>query len=519
MSDTPTEAITINEDNVIQPSDISDAQPTPDTATPNLTTTIVDQIEDTIGSVEAQDEIEQPISLDQIYIALQTIPREKLQEILPDIIDKLGGIATFEANRRQYGSYEHILNELFSNTGVEADRALKAISLIVDKTKFSNVVRDEITQKPVIGVAPRIEPVDNETLISGQKAVLGFLQATRKSAIKRIPLMNSGFHIDIVAPKLSEIDNFMSTANIENAEFGRLLGGYFYIFNDWLIKEAAMRAFWSCVVGSSLLNYTHLNVIQNAMKINDLDTFFWGLAALEYPDGFSNFKYICIDSKTNPACKYEETINADLFKMIQHNANAINKDAISHMTKSFMCQTPGIKQDDLTHYHKVLNFTGDRSDPENKNCFVSESYRVYFEVPSIEKFRRSAERLIALLQSTTSLDDIRALEAASHFYLYRQHAPYVKEIVYTANGVDKVISDPTDVEEILELIQADDSEYKFGLAIADYINRTKITTIAYAIKACPSCGHIHESSTGYAAVDPLQSFFTMQSLVRSKATS
>lgn len=473
--------------------------------------TVADKIKaiiDLISDGEAED------LSSAIRIAATKIPRAERfnilnnlgEEALLKIIEKRildVGPSTYQTEAGELGTFANVQALQHANRSTEADRVHAALNAITDKSqllaKLTGMKGDKEVR--ILGPAspkPNFGGADNP--LSGTDALIAFKQGRNRNSVGRFPLYNSGFHVDMVSPARSEINSFITQTRVDVATYGRLMGSHFYLFADALIKEVCIRFIMSCIKNSTLRGWDKRNVFLENVSLHDFDVLLWAMACLMYPNGYNDFRSACTGDK----CSHVETGTIDLFKLALTDFSRLNKNAIMHLVSNTAKDSVGASE--IMTYHKELGLS---KEVRVKNIGIS------LAVPSLARYFSASQRFMSLMIDQIYSEAPEATTMFAAYRLYRQTAPYIKELrLYEDETSDNVLTATSDIEAIeaiLDDIQTDDEDNsgKLFAAITDFINTTKLTHLAIPAYECPACGTMQQTQSGYLTLDPLRVFFMM----------
>lgn len=443
-----------------------------DTATVDITPTEVKEIED------------------HFRVFLQNYTLGALADLLEKRKEFLGK-DEYEASIVTDNSYDNVLALAVRGYSVEAERVLGSIAAIEDKSLFdSKLIQDGKTILNSI-VQPR-RPAGKGQTLEGAAARAEF--AIKTGRAKRIPLYNSGFHLDIKTPSLAALNDFYTEAFSTTNEYGREFGSTFFYFNDLLIKEALVKLIVPLVMGSSLRNWNRGVTLLRNLKLNDLKVILNGLGVLMFPDGFK-FTHVC--TNPNKKCTHHEELLIDISKFFRTNYMKLSDANIEHM-----------KRHEEAPYEKIVEY--------QKNLQFNKSLRygnIEFElrVPSVEDYLSYGRLFNANLIKENFADRNTNINNSLMFSYYQIFTPYIQTVtLYAADGTkDVVTSDFGTISDQLAQLQIDDTETKFAQDMDEYISATELTQLCYPAITCPKCGHEPKDNGGYHAVDPVHTFFTL----------
>ena len=410
---------------------------------------------------------------------------------------KILGEEKYDASVETIGSYEDVLSTLLNEHSAEADRVRTAIDKIEDKSQFaSKLIRDG---KTILG-----NPVPNRSsgkgvVLSGSDAKAAL--AIRTGRMKRIPLYNSGFFIDIVQPDLGMLNNFFNKAQTKTDSYGRKFGVYFYFFHSLMIEEAVVELIQPLIRNSTLKNWNKGETLLRNIKHSDLKLILNALGALMFPEGF-NYTHVC--SNLDGTCTHYEEKVIDINKLVHHNYRKLTNANIITMQ-----QQKEINQESLDLYQKQLGFDGKE--------IRHNSWGFTLKVPSIQDHLDYGRMFNGNLLNNTFVDNSSDIDRALLFSFYRVYTPYISKLtLYDENNeVDIITEDKEVIADTLAQLQESDKDSSISTALNSYISDTEISYLGYPSSTCPECGHIPKS--GYDTVDPLHNFFIQSIMKLSKS--
>jgi hypothetical protein len=423
----------------------------------------------------------------------------------------------FIAEAKIPGTPENILvNELQSVT-MEGFRGNYQLEDLIKRTEVGD--RDRITNRYIqdgkVVLGNRKKNITGSGVMSGASAALALHGTTR-----RFVLYNSGIMVDMIRPTNQALGIFVTSARVNAKEFGRVLGGFYYRYQDFFVRKAALDCIRQFIVNATVSGWSSRDNILNLIKLPDLDVLFWAAASLMYPNKFDKFRFTC--ENITKRCDNTSMQPLDLSNMFITDFPYLVKqhpDLIPSLISQY--QTP-TDANGLARYHDNLGFTSGKSyTEEDKNILKINKpdgtgyVLIYLEVPSVQKYLDSGERLFAAMVTKLQQLDETSPAVASTLFLYRQYASWVRrvEVYNSENTLIGEASAPHDIEEFVDTLQSFDPDVEFINGIDAYTSRSKLSVIGHAILPCPKCGHTSSSISGYFTVDPLHHFFILSTMM------
>ena len=443
-------------------------------------------------------------------IPLLGISRDELQQLYDTRVKQIG-VQKFLMRAAESGSYEHLVWFSLNNYSTETERTQAAIEQIKDKGKFSEKLL--VDGKVLLSSTNFREKKPTEPkLVSGEAGMIEMLQA-RKGQIRRVPLYNSGFSIDIRNPNNDDLSSMMRRCRADLDEYGREFGSHFYVYADLILKRTVFDCLLEMIIGSSLRDWKKPGVLAQRIKLPDYDVILANLVGLMYPTGYPDFRHTCTrpsDSDHPTGCDHVTSITADATKLILTNWSAMNEAAVSHMVKSRQGVTP-ITTKELNDYYKELGF--------EETVVTFDTYQFTMTVPSMADYFIAGEAFNSELLNEISANNRKEIYDAITFRECRLYLPWIKRLTsLTESGtVGSFTEDKTVIAFMLDTLSTEDKDKKLVHAFVDFINKSKLSMICYPIFACEQCGYTPPSKTGFLSVDPHHAFFiqSMQKLMRS----
>ena len=335
-----------------------------------------------------------------------------------------------------------------------------------------------------------LRKIDDGATIKGNLAVTTAVMLTQ--GIKRVQLYNSGFNIDIRAPKLSELAEYWRESTSTQDEYGRLLGQLCYLPADIHYKRAAMNLLEKLVVNSNLRDFSIQGVLRKAISFLDFDTVMWAISSLMFPKGLE-VDYIC----HNGNCRYTEKSKISVNDMRYNDWSLLDADSILYTISNEKRSL-----EDLEEYRKSI---------KNKNVTkkINDEWSAVFRIPTMYEIEESQLGHLAELSQKIQLTSLRDAAMYIAVKYYGILATFTEKLVYKSPKSGKVINIVSEtLPSTLEALQGD-ADIDFAKTVNDFINDTKITHICFTFNKCPSCGGLPTSAIGHLIpCDVHRTFFT-----------
>lgn len=483
----------------------------------------------TTAAQPAQDDYVDPIDLKaqlsdasnnpggEGIVTLLGVPVDALKRLVNDKIATEGALP-FLNSVRELGSYDNLLYfAVDSSQAGEFRRVTDFLNNGVDD-KFSPLLyTDETKTRVLLGassVRPNITPgAKRPPAANGSEAILRML-ASRAGNIRRIPLYNSGFVIDIRTPTVNEVNELLRQCRIDKGMYESQLGAPFYMFYDRLVKVRYIEFLLKLVVASTLKNWTLEGVLLSSIKLADYNAILAHTAAMMYPKGYPNFRRACTrphDHAYPNGCSHVDSITADIGKMVHTRFSLLTPDAVTHMCKARLPSSI-ITPEELVKYQEYLGFDGKVVD--------FGGYRWTLKSPTLADHLDAAAVFNAELLHEVKADDNLGVITAIRPRQLRQYSQYIASVSVLDDDGETILDTAFEQEAIAYFL---DTVYGLpgveeGLAtpLADFINESQLSYVCYPVYSCPSCGHTPDIKSGFYTVDAENAFFTIALL---KSTS
>lgn len=359
-----------------------------------------------------------------------------------------------------------------------------------DLNYLANEIPDEIRAK---NSKSKIDPnaIKNPNkIVSGKQAAM-LINATVRGA-KKIFLYNSGFWV-LVRPLTNyELSEYINTIRTRNMDYGRELGGHFYLYASLEIKKFFAERIKNIILDCNLQGWKQGNTLIENISLQDFKTILWASACMMFKDGVE-FTKIC------SFCNGTEQVNMNLSKLDFYNFDAIKDSAYP-----YIMQKKNVTPEDVTEYKNRINY--------NISPMITvKNFKYIFKVPSIDNYIQFGEMFMnSLVSEVKDIDDIDKINNFVRFAHSKQYVPWIAELQKLDEDNEimfKIVDGPTIFEVIGETIQ--DSKEFFDFA-EKYIKATMLTYIAFPYIECPHCHKVPTNITnGFVAYDIESAFFTM----------
>ena len=429
---------------------------------------------------------------------------EALRKLIIDRI-ALEGNLKFLSQVEEVGTHSNLLYFALDANGGEVLRQKEFLDENPDPKMDYRLMNDDKT-RTILGVrAVEGDKSSGKQTLSGQAGVLKLI-ASRKGNVRRIPLYNSGFSIDICVPTVDQISTLLRQCRLDRAHYESQIGAPFYMYFDRLLKVNFIEFLRSLIVFSTLENYQKGEVLLTSIKLADYNAIMGHIAALMFPKGYEQLRHFCtrpLDKDHPNGCDHVTEVKADLYRLIQTRYSKLDADAVAHMVRAADPQVK-ITQQDLVKYQTMLGF--DRKAP-----VVFGEYRFHLTTPTLADHLEAAEAFNTILLNEVEADNTNGILTAMKPRELRVFLPYIKRVeqLDEFGEVANIIDDKYVIQYILDEISGDEKIVKeFSENLRAYINDSQLTYVCYPVFECPACKYVPDIPSNFFVLDAQNTFFT-----------
>lgn len=458
-----------------------------------------------VADIPNPDTIKLPID-EKRLIVFNGYDEDELTALYDERVRVLGAVQFVELAEKS-GTYENILVEAIRNMSSESARIQDAISANPNKDKLTSVLVDPNTGKKILRSAWLRPSTGSETFTTGQSDYIAArMRASRENrkSIKRIPLYNSGFAMDVRAVNGDDIYNgLIRKCRLDNTTYGSLFGAHYYMYANILLLQNFASFLLSIVVRANLENYEKAQVLLDGIYYPDIPAIFNHIASVIWEDGYPEYAHFCtrpIDEAHPNGCSHHEIVKLDVDEMLQVDFPRMNSAAVEHMTKA-MTITNMVSKDQQRAYLNQFDF---KKDIEFKDM------RLTMRIPTISDMLLYGEEFNKELTNEIQADNVKGIYDALAFRQYRLYLPWIEKLTLVNSKGEPTTSTTVSgaIAELLDDALSDDPERELGKRIYEYINAAGLSNVGYEVFACPKCGYMPKTKSGFFTVDPCRTFFT-----------
>lgn len=508
--ETPVAAPTVDTKPVFHPLDDDSGLIDDDGAPAEITHRGDDSATGVIDSTESIDipnpESIKPPTDDKRLVVLSGYEESDLNALYDARVRQVG-VVQFVEMAEKAGTYENILVEALRNLTSETMRIQDAIADNPNKDKLSPYMKDPATGKKVLRSAWLRASSSGENFTTGNPDYIAArMRASRENrkSIKRIPLYNSGFALDVRAVNGDDIYNgLIRKCRLDNTKYGSLFGAHYYMYSNILLLQHFASFLLSIVVRANLENYEKAQVLLDGIYYPDIPYIFTQIASVMWENGYPEYAHFCtrpMDAEHPDGCSHHEILTLDIDDMLQVDFPRMNTAAVEHMTRA-MTITNTVTKGQQQEYLGQFGF---------KQVIEFKDVRLTMRIPTLSDMLLYGEEFNKELTNEIQADNVKGIYDAIAFRQYRLYLPWIEQLAFVDSK--GVVTSTTNVSaaiaELLDDVLTDDPERELGKKIYDYINGVSLTNVGYEVFACPKCGYKPKTKSGFFTVDPCRTFFT-----------
>lgn len=309
---------------------------------------------------------------------------------------------------------------------------------------------------------------------------------------KKVFLTSSGFYVYVRPLTNLEISEYVSTISNESRNYGRQLGGHFYLFNSMHIKQFFADKLMSIVSECNLQGWRQGSTLADNISLQDYKTILWACACGMYKDGVK-FTKIC------SFCGHEEEILMNIDKLFFQNEHPLLEGALKIIEGK-----KNITTKDAAAYRAAIAYN-------TNNVIKIPGFEVELRVPTLTNYFNYAVSFInTMVSEIRDLNDEEAVKDYIRYTFYKQYAPWVsaiRSVDEDGNLEGRMVTEGA-ITDFFKLVSFEDTT--FGKEMEEYIMSTMLTYIAFPYIECPSCHKVPEDIVnGFVSYDIESGFFTM----------
>lgn len=431
------------------------------------------------------------------YISsMQVDSIENTIEVLNELAN-IYGPKLFNKRKDTPGTDVHILVKRISEIGAQdtfirksldrvSEDALLDTKYINDKYKFADVSRASNKNY-------------NGANLSGEEALM--IINAKAGSVKKIWLYNSGINIILRGPTLNELNTTYNRIKSNLDEYGAELGPNFYLFNDYLIKDAILDLIFDLIIDTNLEGWSRDRKIFDHLTLHCYDSILHTIGRIMYKDKYP-YAFTCTNKKEDKTlCKHSQIYEIDLSKIRINNYSLIPDTCFELLNKSGK-----LPESHFEEYREKLNLS--------RELYLYDQYKAVTKVPVISEYMAFGRVFNNKIIEAVYLDDQKKITEHIAYNYYKIFTPWIDKInYYNEDGtISFYINDSANMATILDIAQLEQSN--FGEDIENFIADSSVSHIAIPFAGCPSCNYIPTyCKNGYITFDVQSNFFS-QSVMR-----
>lgn len=341
---------------------------------------------------------------------------------------------------------------------------------------------------------------------------------TALGGLRQITLWNSGFKISLRSIPLYVLNQYYSSVNHSDYEYGRSFGAPYYLFSDYNITKTVIETILPVAIcGSTYKHWRDRDKLLAAISFQDYPTIIWAIGAMLHPNG-AEISFVCAEEGCGNVIR--ETVDLNKLRLI--NTDLIN----DQMVEFFKTKSKDVDDNDLEEYRKLLGLNK-TVEFEYTVSGIKKHWKVGLKQCSLSEYLDLGNEYLNDMMAEVSLDNERDVTNFINFNFMRSYKPWIETIEFSFGkegqpmntmtyNTKEVTGNTTTTNQVLDAIleELTNNYAKFSELVREYILDTKISHIAFYFPKCPKCGKEPSASYhGYMAYDPQRNFFT-QALMR-----
>lgn len=335
--------------------------------------------------------------------------------------------------------------------------------------------------------------------LTGKTAAMAF--TARVKGIKKVYLYNSGFYVCLRPMDLSELDEFYMEVDQNGEELGRIIGGLMFLIHDTHLKAKFMELLQTTVIDSNLIGWDKKDALAKNISIQDLDTLYWAVCSMMHKNGI----------KLDLICGHKECQHISPNQVMDVNRmRIVDTSSMSQEALKLLISDEPVRWEELGKYRSdLLDMTG---------SFTSNHIKYDLKVPTIYEVLNYNKTLMAEVVANANEDhtvnNARIMRSIMINY-NRNFTPWISRVSYLDEDGNVEFS-ARDIEGIHSALALNDDSEDEGTIIkevTDFMKKTKLSHVGYAVLKCEKCGKSStDSISGYKAWDAQSLFMCLTSL-------
>ena len=358
---------------------------------------------------------------------------------------------------------------------------------------------------------PTYKSVSNESL-SGERAVLRFMDHVNLGGVLRLPCWNTGMWITIKPPSDKRLHQLSRQVLEDKIRLGRHSMGASYNNVTVFYADAILETLFSHIYQT---NVKSNKAYADMLSCHDILPLVLGLAASVFRNGVP-YQRACTFDPTK--CNHVIEEKLDLSKLLWVNRKALTKKQLAILSKS---SAGAITDDDLKVYAEENYKAVNRFVKINEKSEMG--FTIKLKVPTIAEHLASGHRWVGdIVQMVNAALGMDASQNARNQYVneqgaateLRQYAHWIDNIIY---GDNVQFENRADMEQALDALSADNvARDEILEAVRKFISESTLTMVGIPTYTCPNCkGHNVDDSTGepFKGIIPLNVYRTFFLLI------
>lgn len=361
-------------------------------------------------------------------------------------------------------------------------------SLSVPESEFTNEVKKNGIHFGIDEMPARV----NGKTLAGDISNFWMASHLGVGSLQMVPLFHSGFWVAVKPPSEESTIELARIIQNDKIDFGRYSYGITYsqttsITIERLVQFALDHVLYSTV---RITEKDKSSDYRDLIKMQDIQTLLWGIAAAWYPKGF-NYRRPCVQDPGK--CAHVSTGKLDVAKLLWVNRAKLTDREYGYLSYR---KSASITLDNVAEYQKQLAVTLGRditicegTNQELNFTLKSPTIAEYFDAGHrwIDGIVRAVETAIA---DTGDFDERNSIITQhGRATAMRQYSHWVEQISTGPSGGSVVISERGAIESNLAILsQQRVARKEFETKVREYMEGSTIAIVGVPSYDCPICG-------------------------------
>ena len=349
---------------------------------------------------------------------------------------------------------------------------------------------------------PKFASADENTVLTGDRAILAMATQLGRGGIFQIPLWHSGIWLKLRAPlngAILELDTQIAT---EKVLLGRKVRGLLYSEDSVYTKKAMTDFILAHVYDCNVRDWS-IEKLRSIILLTDYNLMVAGMAATMYPNGYPITHSCTYDTEK---CLHVAREVASIPRMFFTDKSRLSEKQLGFMAKRGIKRTvEQIKDYQKTEWNIFENISIDTDNSDFDPEGASNNFSITISVPTLEQYIDSGVEWIDTIEtSTNNAFSVALSEKRRDKYItkqgivsaIRQYASWIKSINVIVNNNMSPVTDRDTINKLCENLSSERTIIdNILVAISKAIDDSTISLFGFPDYECPSCGNGQNNHT------------------------